>query len=160
MKKKHIIPILTVLLCLFALFVDYSDYTLAEADLEQDMYEKTSEIIGPEAKEYQLIDTYENGRLRFYSGQIFRDSQKIPLIYAYKKHWLLSSYQRSDYVLRYSDDKITHHGPKLKTVIFEYTATNHDENLSLVIERRLNHKTILFIAAYSIATLLGKVMKA
>lgn len=157
--KKMIIPILTVLLCILALYLDYSDYTLVEAELEQDMYEKTSEIIGPEAKGYQLIDTYENGRLRFYSGEIFRGTQKIPVIYAYKKHWLLSSYQRSDYVLRYSDSMITHHGPQLKTVIFEYTAYSQDENLTLLVDRSFNYKTFLFIAAYSIAALLGKRMR-
>lgn len=156
MNKKHIIPILVILLCILALFLDYSDYTLMEDGLQQDMFEKTSEIIGPEGKDYQLQYSYAKGRIHFYSGQIYRDTQKIPLIYAYKKHWLLPRYKREDYVLRYSDTKITEHGPVLKTVVFEYKATHKDESLSLEVTRSLNHKTILLIAAYIVATLLGK----
>jgi len=159
MNKKYIIPILVLLLCILALFLDYNDYTLTEDDLQQDMFEKTSEIIGPEGKDYQLQYSYAKGRLHFYSGEIYRDTQKIPLIYAYKKHWLLPRYTREDYVLRYSDTKITEHGPVLKTVVFEYEARHKDESLSLEVTRSLNHKTILLLVAYIIAIFVGKFFK-
>lgn len=159
MNKKHIIPILVILLCILALFLDYSDYTLMEDGLQQDMFEKTSEIIGPEGKDYQLQYSYAKGRIHFYSGQIYRDTQKIPVIYAYKKHWLLPRYKREDYVLRYSDTKITEHGPVLRTVIFEYKALHKDDNLSLEVKRSLNHKTVLLLAAYIVATFVGKFFK-
>ncbi len=159
MKKKYIIPILVILLCILALVLDYSDYTLMEDGLQQDMFEKNSEIIGPEGKDYQLQYSYAKGRLHFYSGEIYRDTQKIPLIYAYKKHWLLPRYKREDYVLRYSDTKITEHGPVLKTVVFEYLATHKDESLSLEVKRSPNYKTFLLLAAYAFATFLGKFLK-
>ena len=150
---------MVILLCILALVLDYNDYTLMEADLEQDMFESASEIIGPDAKDYQLQYSYAEGRLHFYSGEIYRDSQKIPLIYAYKKHWLMPRYIREDYVLRYSDTKITEHGPVLRTVIFEYKALHKDDNLSLEVKRSLNHKTVLLLAAYIVATFVGKFFK-
>lgn len=159
MKKKNLMPIVLILICILALLIDYSDYTLLEADLEQDMYETTSEIIGPQARDYQLRYTYGKGRLRFYSGQVFKDSQNIPLIYAYKKHWLLDRYERSDYVLRYSDNKIIHHGPTLKTIFFQYTALHTNDDLVLVIDQTINFKTVLMIAAYTITAYLSKLLK-
>jgi|GEM_PF-2635024 len=157
--KKYIIPIMVLILCVATLVLDYNEYTLMEEELQQDMFESVSEIIGPEGKDYQLQYSYAKGRLRFYSGEIYRDTQKIPFIYAYKKHWLFSSYRRDDYVLRYSDTQITHHGPEIETVIFEYVAMHRDESLTLQVERSFNRKLLTFLVAYGIVIFLGRLFR-
>ena len=159
MKKNHMILIAVLILCIAALVIDTSNYDLAEADLEQDLVEKLSDITAPETANYQLLDQYDKGRLRFYSGQMFKETQNVPFIFAYKKHWLLPRYEISDYVLQYSDTFITRHAPEIKTLIFEYAAHHQDESLSLVVERSINNKNFLMLGVYIFAAFLGRLGK-
>jgi hypothetical protein len=159
MKKRQLIHLAIFILFLVALVIDTSTYDLAEADLEANLHEKLSEIAAPETADYHLLDQYNQGRLRFYSGQMQKETQNVPFIFAFKKHWLLPRYELSDYVLRYSHTIITNHAPELKTLVFEYTAHHQDEDLSLVVERSINNKTVLMLGAYIFAAFLGRVGK-
>lgn len=155
MKKRNVIQIVIFIFFIVALVIDYNDHDIKEPDLEQNLYNELSEITYPKEVDYEVLDQYDKGRIRFYSGQVFNEDNKGPFIYGYRKHWLLPRYDNPTFLLRYSDARISDRGPELETIIFKYSAHQVDDSLSLKVEKTINFETVLIIGVCLISAFFG-----
>jgi hypothetical protein len=155
MRIGKALLLITIIIYIIFLVIEYKDYDFVESDLENNINYELSEITYPEEVDYIVLDEYNKGRVRFYSGKVFNKGNRGPFIYGYRKHWLLPRYDNATYLLRHSHTKISESGPQLETLMFKYTAYQEDDNLTLKVHRTINYKTILQYCFIVISIIVG-----
>lgn len=139
MNRKIIIWIVFVVISLGLIIIDYSEYVIDESELEQVVIDQLSDITYPEDLDYQIEDEYNEGRIRFYSGQVHNIENRGPFIIGFRRHWLMPVYTNTVLHLSYTRHYIPKPGETIDTYLFKYMASQADNSHKLTVERRINY---------------------